>query len=74
MQFIKSVSFSFAVDKCGGNISLKTDRVNYLTSPGYPLEYLPSQQCIWVIKAPELVQKIRINFNPFFHLEGTGCK
>ncbi|XP_018534355.1 neuropilin-1a [Lates calcarifer] len=62
-----------AVDKCGGNISLKTDRVNYLTSPGYPLEYLPSQQCIWVIKAPELVQKIRINFNPFFHLEGTGC-
>uniref|UniRef100_A0A668A894 Neuropilin 1 n=1 Tax=Myripristis murdjan TaxID=586833 RepID=A0A668A894_9TELE len=47
---------------------------DYLTSPGYPGAYPPSQQCVWVITAPEPGQKILINFNPHFDLEDRDCK
>ncbi|CAG5896341.1 unnamed protein product [Menidia menidia] len=59
-------------DNCGGNI--KIDAPDYLTSPGYPATYPPSQQCAWVITAPEAGQKILINFNPHFDLEDRECK
>ncbi|KAL6103774.1 nrp1 [Pungitius sinensis] len=59
-------------DKCGGNIEIHA--ADYLTSPGYPGAYPPSQQCAWVITAPEPGQKILINFNPHFDLEDRDCK
>ncbi|KAM8839332.1 neuropilin-1a-like [Synchiropus picturatus] len=59
-------------DKCGGNIEINV--ADYLTSPGYPGAYPPSQQCVWVITAPEPGQKILINFNPHFDLEDRDCK
>uniref|UniRef100_A0A8C5I768 Neuropilin n=1 Tax=Gouania willdenowi TaxID=441366 RepID=A0A8C5I768_GOUWI len=62
----------FGADKCGGSIEIHT--ADYLTSPGYPGAYPPSQQCVWVITAPEAGQKILINFNPHFDLEDRDCK
>uniref|UniRef100_A0AAX7V0I9 Neuropilin n=1 Tax=Astatotilapia calliptera TaxID=8154 RepID=A0AAX7V0I9_ASTCA len=59
-------------DKCGGSIEMHA--ADYLTSPGYPSAYPPSQQCVWVITAPEAGQKILINFNPHFDLEDRDCK
>uniref|UniRef100_A0A3B5ATH7 Neuropilin n=1 Tax=Stegastes partitus TaxID=144197 RepID=A0A3B5ATH7_9TELE len=47
---------------------------NYLTSPGYPMSYPPSQRCVWVISAPGPHQRILINFNPHFDLEDRECK
>ncbi|KAM9719937.1 neuropilin-1a-like [Menidia menidia] len=66
------VSSLTPTDNCGGNI--KIDAPDYLTSPGYPATYPPSQQCAWVITAPEAGQKILINFNPHFDLEDRECK
>uniref|UniRef100_A0A8C5GPW5 Neuropilin n=1 Tax=Gouania willdenowi TaxID=441366 RepID=A0A8C5GPW5_GOUWI len=63
---------AFRNDKCGGNIRIST--ANYLTSPGYPMSYLPSQRCVWVISAPGPHQRILINFNPHFDLEDRECK
>uniref|UniRef100_A0A8C8IPZ8 Neuropilin n=1 Tax=Oncorhynchus tshawytscha TaxID=74940 RepID=A0A8C8IPZ8_ONCTS len=63
--------FLFA-DKCGDNIEITS--ADYLTSPGYPTSYPPSQQCMWVISAPDPGQKILINFNPHFDLEDRDCK
>uniref|UniRef100_A0A7N9AX82 Neuropilin n=1 Tax=Mastacembelus armatus TaxID=205130 RepID=A0A7N9AX82_9TELE len=59
-------------DKCGDNIEIHA--ADYLTSPGYPGAYPPSQQCVWLITAPEQGQKILINFNPHFDLEDRDCK
>uniref|UniRef100_A0A3B3SIL6 Neuropilin n=1 Tax=Paramormyrops kingsleyae TaxID=1676925 RepID=A0A3B3SIL6_9TELE len=59
-------------DTCGGNIQITN--ASYLTSPGYPTSYGPSQKCEWVIQAPEPYQKILINFNPHFDLEDRDCK
>lgn len=59
-------------DKCGGSIEIHT--ADYLTSPDYPGAYPPSQNCVWVITAPEPGQKILINFNPHFDLEDRDCK
>ncbi|XP_034559635.1 neuropilin-1a-like [Notolabrus celidotus] len=67
-----SVASLTQTDKCGGNIEIHT--ADYLTSPGYPGAYPPSQQCVWVITAPEPGQKILINFNPHFDLEDRDCK
>ncbi|KAJ8011899.1 hypothetical protein DPEC_G00063090 [Dallia pectoralis] len=67
--FVASLTQS---DKCGDNIVMTN--ANYLTSPGYPLSYPPSQNCMWVISAPEPNQKILINFNPHFDLEDRECK
>uniref|UniRef100_A0A3P8ND94 Neuropilin n=1 Tax=Astatotilapia calliptera TaxID=8154 RepID=A0A3P8ND94_ASTCA len=64
--------FFCGVDKCGGSIEMHA--ADYLTSPGYPSAYPPSQQCVWVITAPEAGQKILINFNPHFDLEDRDCK
>uniref|UniRef100_A0A672ML16 CUB domain-containing protein n=1 Tax=Sinocyclocheilus grahami TaxID=75366 RepID=A0A672ML16_SINGR len=64
--------FSFLSDKCGDNIRITS--ANYLTSPGYPVSYYPSQKCIWVITAPGPNQRILINFNPHFDLEDRECK
>ncbi|XP_049609803.1 neuropilin-2 isoform X1 [Syngnathus scovelli] len=46
----------------------------YITSPGYPLEYPPHQNCQWVITAPEPSQRIVLNFNPHFEIERLDCK
>uniref|UniRef100_A0A8B9LDX0 Neuropilin n=1 Tax=Astyanax mexicanus TaxID=7994 RepID=A0A8B9LDX0_ASTMX len=58
--------------KCGDNIRIAS--ANYLTSPGYPTSYYPSQKCVWVITTPEAHQRILINFNPHFDLEDRECK
>uniref|UniRef100_A0A673ZJF3 Neuropilin n=1 Tax=Salmo trutta TaxID=8032 RepID=A0A673ZJF3_SALTR len=66
---------TFKIDfenKCGDNIRITN--ANYLTSPGYPASYLPSQKCVWVITAPGPHQRILINFNPHFDLEDRECK
>uniref|UniRef100_A0AAR2JQN4 Neuropilin n=1 Tax=Pygocentrus nattereri TaxID=42514 RepID=A0AAR2JQN4_PYGNA len=63
---------AFKNDKCGENIRITS--ANYLTSPGYPLSYYPSQKCVWVITAPGAHQRILINFNPHFDLEDRDCK
>ncbi|KAM7400098.1 hypothetical protein PAMA_004681 [Pampus argenteus] len=67
-----SVASLTQTDKCGGYIEIHT--ADYLTSPGYPGAYPPSQQCVWVITAPGPGQKILINFNPHFDLEDRDCK
>ncbi|XP_028826652.1 neuropilin-1a isoform X2 [Denticeps clupeoides] len=59
-------------DKCGDSIRITS--ANYLTSPGYPQSYYPSQKCVWVITAPGPHQRILINFNPHFDLEDRECK
>ncbi|XP_072859051.2 neuropilin-1 isoform X1 [Pogona vitticeps] len=59
-------------DKCGENI--KIVEPGYLTSPGYPNSYNPSQKCEWLIQAPQPYQRIMINFNPHFDLEDRECK
>uniref|UniRef100_A0A087X328 Neuropilin n=1 Tax=Poecilia formosa TaxID=48698 RepID=A0A087X328_POEFO len=69
---IISVSPLTYIDRCGGEITIHS--ANYLTSPGYPGAYPPSQLCVWVITAPEPGQKILINFNPHFDLEDRDCK
>uniref|UniRef100_A0A671WPM5 Neuropilin n=1 Tax=Sparus aurata TaxID=8175 RepID=A0A671WPM5_SPAAU len=46
----------------------------YITSPGYPLEYPPHQNCHWIITAPEPSQRIVLNFNPHFEIERLDCK
>ncbi|XP_061745386.1 neuropilin-2a isoform X1 [Nerophis ophidion] len=49
-------------------------KAGYITSPGYPLEYPPHQNCQWVITAPEPSQRIVLNFNPHFEIERLDCK
>ncbi|XP_060939720.1 neuropilin-1a-like [Limanda limanda] len=71
-QVFSSVASLTQTDKCGGTIEI--DVADYLTSPGYPGAYPPSQACVWVITAPEPGQKILINFNPHFDLEDRDCK
>ncbi|KAJ8388157.1 hypothetical protein AAFF_G00146480 [Aldrovandia affinis] len=66
------IAGAFKNDKCGDNIRITS--ANYLTSPGYPTSYLPSQKCVWVITAPGPYQRILINFNPHFDLEDRECK
>ncbi|XP_036377289.1 neuropilin-1a isoform X1 [Megalops cyprinoides] len=66
------IARAFKNDKCGDNIRITS--ANYLTSPGYPTSYLPSQKCVWVITAPGPYQRILINFNPHFDLEDRECK
>uniref|UniRef100_A0A671M342 Neuropilin 1a n=1 Tax=Sinocyclocheilus anshuiensis TaxID=1608454 RepID=A0A671M342_9TELE len=63
---------AFKNDKCGDNIRITS--ANYLTSPGYPVSYYPSQKCSWVITAPGPNQRILINFNPHFDLEDRESK
>uniref|UniRef100_A0A4W6G5N6 Neuropilin n=1 Tax=Lates calcarifer TaxID=8187 RepID=A0A4W6G5N6_LATCA len=57
---------------CGG--VLDASEAGYITSPGYPLEYPPHQNCHWIITAPEPSQRIVLNFNPHFEIERLDCK
>ncbi|NXN78561.1 NRP1 protein, partial [Bombycilla garrulus] len=65
-------AFASPADKCGDTIKILSP--GYLTSPGYPQSYHPSQKCEWLIQAPEPYQRIMINFNPHFDLEDRDCK
>uniref|UniRef100_A0AAZ3RAJ9 Neuropilin n=1 Tax=Oncorhynchus tshawytscha TaxID=74940 RepID=A0AAZ3RAJ9_ONCTS len=67
-----SLSFSLSGEVCGG--TLDASDAGYITSPGYPLEYPPHQNCQWVITAPEPSQRIVLNFNPHFELERLDCR
>uniref|UniRef100_A0A8C5HLY4 Neuropilin n=1 Tax=Gouania willdenowi TaxID=441366 RepID=A0A8C5HLY4_GOUWI len=58
--------------ECGG--VLDASEAGYITSPGYPLEYPPHQNCHWLITAPEPSQRIVLNFNPHFEIERLDCK
>ncbi|CAI5638038.1 unnamed protein product [Oreochromis niloticus] len=58
--------------ECGG--LLDASEAGYITSPGYPLEYPPHQNCHWIITAPEPSQRIVLNFNPHFEIERLDCK
>lgn len=60
------------VPECGG--VLDASGAGYITSPGYPLEYPPHQNCHWLITAPEPSQRIVLNFNPHFEIERLDCK
>ncbi|XP_069790013.1 neuropilin-2-like isoform X2 [Narcine bancroftii] len=57
---------------CGERLSAR--EAGYITSPGYPHDYVPHQRCEWVIQAPESHQKILLNFNPHFELEKHDCR
>ncbi|KAM9488336.1 neuropilin-1a isoform 2-T2 [Clarias gariepinus] len=70
--FVKARAIKPVPDQCGGNIRITS--ANYLTSPGYPASYEPSQKCVWVITAQSSHQRILINFNPHFDLEDRECK
>ncbi|XP_031147704.1 neuropilin-2a isoform X1 [Sander lucioperca] len=59
------------VPECGG--ILDASEAGYITSPGYPLEYPPHQNCHWIITAPE-ASRIVLNFNPHFEIERLDCK
>ncbi|KAL7369767.1 hypothetical protein ABVT39_008241 [Epinephelus coioides] len=60
------------VPECGGVFD--ASEAGYITSPGYPLEYPPHQNCHWIITAPEPSQRIVLNFNPHFEIERLDCK
>uniref|UniRef100_A0AAQ5XT75 Neuropilin n=1 Tax=Amphiprion ocellaris TaxID=80972 RepID=A0AAQ5XT75_AMPOC len=60
------------IPECGG--VLDASEAGYITSPGYPLEYPPHQNCHWIINAPEPSQRIVLNFNPHFEIERLDCK
>uniref|UniRef100_A0A8C6PT55 Neuropilin n=1 Tax=Nothobranchius furzeri TaxID=105023 RepID=A0A8C6PT55_NOTFU len=62
----------FVGDNCGG--LLDASKAGYITSPGYPLEYPPHQNCHWIIRAPEPSQRIVLNFNPHFEIERLDCR
>uniref|UniRef100_A0A8C5HRD3 Neuropilin n=1 Tax=Gouania willdenowi TaxID=441366 RepID=A0A8C5HRD3_GOUWI len=59
-------------EPCGG--LLDASNAGYITTPGYPLEYPPHQNCRWVITAPEPSQRIVLNFNPHFEIEKLDCR
>uniref|UniRef100_A0A3B4BCT9 CUB domain-containing protein n=1 Tax=Periophthalmus magnuspinnatus TaxID=409849 RepID=A0A3B4BCT9_9GOBI len=59
-------------EPCGGY--LDASQAGYITTPGYPLEYPPHQNCRWVITAPEPLQRIVLNFNPHFEIEKLDCR
>lgn len=65
-------SVSITAAECGG--VLDASEAGYITSPGYPLEYPPHQNCHWIITAPEPSQRIVLNFNPHFEIERLDCK
>lgn len=47
---------------CGGEVDLETG--GRLESPNYPLEYLPSKECIWKITVPKEYQ-VALHFQSF---------
>uniref|UniRef100_A0A8C3AS38 Neuropilin n=1 Tax=Cyclopterus lumpus TaxID=8103 RepID=A0A8C3AS38_CYCLU len=67
-----NVCLIFLPEPCGGY--LDASDAGYITTPGYPLEYPPHQNCRWVITAPESSQRIVLNFNPHFEIEKLDCR
>uniref|UniRef100_A0A671VMI1 Neuropilin n=1 Tax=Sparus aurata TaxID=8175 RepID=A0A671VMI1_SPAAU len=67
-----SLSLHAASEPCGGYFD--ASKAGYITTPGYPLEYPPHQNCRWVITAPEPLQRIVLNFNPHFEIEKLDCR
>uniref|UniRef100_A0A8C3APL1 Neuropilin n=1 Tax=Cyclopterus lumpus TaxID=8103 RepID=A0A8C3APL1_CYCLU len=67
-----SLSLHPVPEPCGGY--LDASDAGYITTPGYPLEYPPHQNCRWVITAPESSQRIVLNFNPHFEIEKLDCR
>ncbi|XP_062861457.1 neuropilin-2b [Trichomycterus rosablanca] len=59
-------------EPCGGHRDASD--AGYITTPGYPQEYPPHQDCRWTITAPEPSQRIVLNFNPHFELEKLDCR
>ncbi|GAA6110160.1 neuropilin-2b isoform X1 [Tachysurus ichikawai] len=59
-------------EPCGGQRDASD--AGYITTPGYPQEYPPHQDCRWIITAPEPSQRIALNFNPHFELERLDCR
>ncbi|XP_058247696.1 neuropilin-2b isoform X2 [Hemibagrus wyckioides] len=59
-------------EPCGGHRDASD--AGYITTPGYPQEYPPYQDCRWIITAPEPSQRIVLNFNPHFELERLDCR
>lgn len=59
-------------EPCGGHRDASD--AGYITTPGYPQEYPPHQDCRWIITAPEPSQRIVLNFNPHFELERLDCR
>lgn len=57
--FIKELKFTAI---CGGEMDLETG--GRLESPNYPLEYLPSKECIWKITVPREYQ-VALHFQSF---------
>ena len=47
---------------CGGEMDLETG--GRLESPNYPLEYLPSKECVWKITVPKEFQ-VALHFQSF---------
>uniref|UniRef100_A0A7N8WQ51 Neuropilin n=1 Tax=Mastacembelus armatus TaxID=205130 RepID=A0A7N8WQ51_9TELE len=62
----------YTSEPCGGY--LDASDAGYITTPGYPLEYPPHQNCQWIITAPEPSQRIILNFNPHFEIEKLDCR
>uniref|UniRef100_A0A8D3ECD6 Neuropilin n=1 Tax=Scophthalmus maximus TaxID=52904 RepID=A0A8D3ECD6_SCOMX len=69
---LPNLFLSFSSEPCGGY--LDASDAGYITTPGYPLEYPPHQNCRWVITAPEPSQRIVLNFNPHFEIEKLDCR
>uniref|UniRef100_A0A8C4H746 Neuropilin n=1 Tax=Dicentrarchus labrax TaxID=13489 RepID=A0A8C4H746_DICLA len=67
-----SLPASITATECRGLFD--ASEAGYITSPGYPLEYPPHQNCHWIITAPEPSQRIVLNFNPHFEIERLDCK
>ncbi|KAK1876625.1 Neuropilin-2, partial [Dissostichus eleginoides] len=66
------MSENLKLPACGGVYD--ATEAGYITSPGYPLEYPPHQNCHWIITVPEPSQRIVLNFNPHFEIERLDCK
>ncbi|XP_068193293.1 tolloid-like protein 1 isoform X2 [Antennarius striatus] len=57
---------------CGRNMTINSP--SYLSSLGFPSNYEPSMECVWVLTAPESDQKIVVNFNAYFEIADTDCR
>uniref|UniRef100_A0A8C7F0Y0 Neuropilin n=1 Tax=Oncorhynchus kisutch TaxID=8019 RepID=A0A8C7F0Y0_ONCKI len=75
-SFPQSLTIHYYYDyhskSCGGQVD--ASGAGYITTPGYPLEYPPHQNCRWVVTAPEPSQRVVLNFNPHFELEKLDCR
>uniref|UniRef100_A0A336L7R2 Metalloendopeptidase n=1 Tax=Culicoides sonorensis TaxID=179676 RepID=A0A336L7R2_CULSO len=49
---------------CGGEVNITGDAEYRLESPNYPLDYLPSKECIWKITVPHDYQ-VALKFQSF---------